>query len=224
LAEYSVVGYQGKRRRILVVDDNNASMLVSLLQPLGFSIGTACNGLEALDQVSSHHTDLVLLDLVMPGMDGLETAKKLRTLSVCSETRIIGASATVSGSSHKIAFSSVCDDFVAKPIRIDLLLEKIRQQLELVWETTPGVPSPALSKIREESPDALMVPPRAELQELYQLALLGDMRKIQAWAARLAEDDAYRSFARKLSEMAGSFRTKAVLALVERYLAQDEMA
>jgi len=224
LADYSMVGYHGRRRQVLVVDDNanNASMLVSLLQPLGFRVATACDGQGALDQVSSQRTDLVLLDLVMPGMDGRETAAKLRLVSLCPQIKIIGASATVSGNSRLEAFASVCDDFVAKPIRIDLLLEKIRQQLELVWETAPGKSSPGSSTGSDHSSDALAAPPRAELEQLYQLALLGDMRKILAWAARLEQEDAYRPFAVKLSELAGSFKTRAVLALVERHLGQEQ--
>ncbi|OGU10884.1 MAG: hypothetical protein A2075_07020 [Geobacteraceae bacterium GWC2_58_44] len=221
-AQYSVIGYRGKRKRILVVDDsaNNASMLVSLLQPLGFGVTTAGDGHEALDQVTRHAIDLVLLDLVMPGMDGLETAEKLRKLSMCPETRIIGASAMVSGNSRKDAFASICDDFIAKPIRIDLLLEKIKLQLGLVWETAPGELSPGPPKRSGETADALTAPPRAQLEELHRLALLGDMRKIEAFAAGL-EEETYRSFAGTLSGLARSFKTKAILALVESHLDQE---
>ena len=215
----NVVGYQGKRRRILVVDDNakNVAMLVSLLQPLGFTVATACDGQGALVQVSRYHTDLVLLDLVMPGMDGLEAAEKLRLLSLYPETRIIGASATVV---RKELFASVCDDYVAKPVRIDLLLEKIRQQLELVWLTAPGGPAPGGTKSGERLPE--VAPPRAELEQLHRLALLGDMRKIQVRAAQLEQDEEYRSFAGRLSELAGSFKARGVLELVERHLGLEE--
>jgi signal transduction histidine kinase/DNA-binding response OmpR family regulator len=220
-AQYSVVGYRGKRKRILVVDDNapNASMLVSLLQPLGFGVTTANDGHEALDQVASHATDLVLLDFVMPGMDGLETAEKLRQLSPSPGTRIIGASAMVSGSSRKDVFAAICDDFIAKPIRIDLLLEKIRLQLDLVWETAPGELCPDPLQRGEVPAQALTAPPRAQLEELHRLALLGDMRKIEAFAAGLEES--YRSFAATLSGLARSFKTRAILSLVESHLDQE---
>ena len=223
LAEYAVVGYRGERRRILVVDDNpqNASMLVSLLQPLGFMLVTASDGQEALAVASAQHVDLILLDLVMPGMDGLEAAQKLRLISFFGDTRIIGASATVSGSLRKDAFCSTCDDFIAKPIRIDLLLEKIREQLDLVWETTQSEPQSAPPK-GEQAPEALLAPPGAELEELYRLALMGDMSKILAWGARVAEDQAHRAFAARVGELAGAFKTKAVLALVEQHLGAEE--
>ena len=220
-AQFRVLGYQGERRRILVVDDNanNAALLVSLLEPLGFSVATACDGQGALVQVSRYHTDLVLLDLIMPGMDGQETARELRQVSRSPKTRIIGASATVV---RKDSFAALCDDFVAKPIRVDLLLEKIGQQLELAWEIAPDGPAPGTRAGRDQSPDALPAPPRAELEQLLQWALMGDMRRILAWSGQVAEDDAWRAFAGRLSELAGSFKTKAVLALVQRALGLEE--
>ena len=220
VAEYSVIGYRGERKRLLVVDDNphNASMLVSLLEPLGFAVDTAGDGEQALARASGQHADLVILDLVMPGMDGVETAQKLRALARHPGVKIIGASATVSGSPRKDAFCALCDDFVAKPIRIDLLLEKIGRQLGIDWEQAQD--HGAGKRGKEQA--ALLTPPRAELEELHQLARLGDMRKILAWGARMEEDQAYRPFVARLRELAGAFKTKAILALVERHLGADE--
>src|SRR5690349_7290195 len=67
-----IIGYQGERRSIMVVDDNinNTSMLVSLLDPLGFEVSTTENGQIALQRVSEQCPDLMILDLVMPEMDG----------------------------------------------------------------------------------------------------------------------------------------------------------
>jgi len=131
-------------------------------------------------------------------------------------TVIIGASATASDSDHKNVFFSVCDDFVVKPIRIDLLLEKIGAQLGLEWETREIVVAPrqtyAALDDRELSP-----PPPAELDELLDLAMRGDMLGVERWATGLeARDTRYHNFAGKLKELAGSFRTKAVLALVKQ--------
>jgi CheY-like chemotaxis protein len=89
------------------------------------SCNTAQNGQEALQLVSEQRPDLVVLDLVMPEMDGLEFATRLRQNNDFAATKIIGASATVTDGARKDAFMAACDDFVTKPIRIDLLLEKI---------------------------------------------------------------------------------------------------
>jgi len=219
LTEYAVTGYPGPRRHVLVVDDNphNASLLVSLLTPLGFEVSTAQDGAQALFLAGSRRMDLAVLDLVMPELDGVEVAGRLRLVSNNPGIRIIGASAAVSGSSRKEEFCAVCDDFVTKPIGIDRLLEKIGQQLGLAWETVPGEREASSGRVREPE-DALAAPVGAELEELYRYALLGDMRQVAAFAARLERQEPYRPFAVRLKGLAEGFRTKAVLALVERRL------
>ncbi|MBJ6725012.1 ATP-binding protein [Geomesophilobacter sediminis] len=221
-AEYTVMGYLGDRKRILVADDNanNASMLVALLEPLGFEVATARDGAEALADAGAHATDLAILDLVMPGMDGLECAERIRQLSLVRGIKLIGASAAVSRSSLKNEFIAACDDFIEKPIRIDLLLEKIRRLLQLTWELAPAPLEPSAAKSAAPPVlETLVPPPREQLEELHRLALLGDMRKVKVWAAQLQEeDDRYRLFSESLAELAASFKTKAVLKLVEFHL------
>lgn len=215
-----IVGYEGERRSILVVDDNinNASMLVSLLDPLGFAVSTAENGRVALQLAAERRPDLVILDLVMPEMDGYDTAREMRTIPELSGARIIGASATVTDSAKKDAFAAICDVFLTKPIRIDLLLERIRVLLGITWsKTAAGPEAPAAAE-----PEATFEAPMPdELKDVYELALLGDVRKIQAWAACLEERDMrYGPFAEKLRELAGAFRTKAILAMLDEYMGE----
>lgn len=222
MAEEAVTGYQGRRRRILVVDDNitNLSMLVALLEPLGFELSTADNGREAVLQAVKQQPDLVLLDLVMPEKDGLEVAQEMRRLDELHGTRIIGTSATVSDSARKDAFAAVCDDFLVKPIRHELLLEKIGKHLGIVWETaSPAVPVAAARIETKEREGPVEAPPPEELTELYELALMGDMQRIRSWAALLEErDPRYSRFAGKLRHLAGSFKAKAIVALVEQHI------
>ena len=218
----AVTGYQGKRRRILVVDDNisNASMLVALLEPLGFELATAERGREALRQALELPPDLVLLDLVMPGMDGLETAQEMRRLRELDGTRIIGTSATVSSSERKDAFEAVCDDFLAKPIGLEMLLEKIGRHLGIAWETElPGMPVAAAAMDTQGLEEPLRAPGQGELAQLHGLALMGDMQGIRSWAAKLEErEPEYSRFAGRLRDLAGSFKAKAILELVEQHM------
>jgi len=218
--ECHIVGYRGPRKRILVVDDTvgNTALLVSLLEPLGFDLDTAQNGQEALLQASEQRPDLVLLDLVMPEVDGLEAARLLRQDTALASTKIIGASATVTDSNHKEAFVNACDDFVTKPIRIDLLLEKISGLLGIEWETavvTTARDDREPKSWKDDEP--FVVPPSAELEVLHELAMMGDMLEIEAWATALeAQDTTYRCFAERLRELAKAFKAKAILALVEQ--------
>ncbi|MDD5285172.1 MAG: ATP-binding protein [Desulfuromonadaceae bacterium] len=216
--EILVTGYRGERKRILVVDDNvgNTSMLVSLLEPLGFRIDTASNGEEALGMARERLPDLVLMDLVMPVMDGLTAVRLMRADPRFDSTAIIGASASVTDSSHKNDFINICDDFVIKPIRIDLLLRKIGSRMGLVWETKEIV-TPARERYGAPDNGDILAPPLAELDALLDLALMGDMVGVERWANALEEQDArYCAFAGRLKELAGGFKTKAVLALVRR--------
>ena len=216
-----VTGYLGERRRILVVDDNvgNTSMLVSLLEPLGFELDTAQNGVEALSRAEEHCPDLVLMDLVMPEMNGLEAATQMRKNRKLGETRIIGASATATDNACKEAFISSCDDFVTKPIRIELLLEKIGGLLGIEWQTAPSVMDGIQNgRGAANGDEQLIVPPPDDIELFYELAMLGDMMKIDAWANELeAGNSDYRCFAGRVRELAAGFKTKAILALAEQY-------
>lgn len=217
-----IVGYQGERKSILIVDDNmnNTSMLVSLLDQLGFAIATAENGQVALQRAVAHRPDLIILDLVMPVMDGLEAAMEMRNSPELSGVRIIGASATVTESGRKESFTAICDDFVPKPIQIDLLLERIRIQLGIVWNLAPSDFSSSLSSGGIHGPASLLVvPPLEDLKAVHELALRGDVRRIQAWATQLEESDSkYQNFTGKLRELAATYRTKAILALLDEHM------
>jgi len=224
--ENSIIGYEGKRKSILVVDDNisNTSMLVSLLEPLGFSVATAENGEIAIRHAEEHRPDLVLFDLVMPEKDGLATLKEMRQNKEWMAIRFIGTSATVTDTLFKQEFAAACDDFVVKPIRIDQLLEKIRVLLSLAWKTaTPESLSATIRPERERGKDPVTVPPLEDLKELYDLAMRGDLQRIEAWAGQLKErEKKYGEFSTILCELTGGFRVSAILNLVERYIKQGE--
>jgi response regulator RpfG family c-di-GMP phosphodiesterase len=133
--------------------------------------------------------------------------------------KIIGASATVSDSTNKEAFADVCDDFLVKPIDIDLLLDKIRMHLQIVWETAQVRTSEASrQRERESHQEMIEMPPISALRELHDLGLMGDMRRIQDWADQLESTDGkFKPFADKLRELAAGFKTKAILSLIERH-------
>jgi CheY-like chemotaxis protein len=221
-ARETITGYRGERKRVLVVDDNitNASMLVSTLEPLGFQVATAGNGREAVDLAIEQRPDLVLLDLVMPEMDGLEAAKEMRVHRELDGSRILGVSATVTEGARRDEFMAVCDDFLAKPIDIDSLLEKIEAQLRIVWER--ALPGLAVAEAQAEEGEELVLPPPEEMIELYELAMRGDMRKILEWATALEErDNRFSRFAGRLRELAGGFKADAILALIEHNMGKE---
>jgi adenylate cyclase len=112
---------------ILVVDDlaQNVRLLEAVLSPKGFRVAAASSGEGALDVLSNEHPDLVLLDIVMPGMDGYEVCHRIRQNPETAFLPVIMI--TASGEEEKIrAIESGADDFVNKPFDQAELLARVR--------------------------------------------------------------------------------------------------
>jgi adenylate cyclase len=111
---------------VLVVDDlpQNVRLLEAVLSPRGFRVVTASSGQEALDALSKEHPDVVLLDILMPGMDGYEVCRRIREDPGTAFLPVIMI--TASGEQEKIrAIESGADDFVNKPFDQAELLARV---------------------------------------------------------------------------------------------------
>jgi len=133
----SVIGYEGPRRRILVVDDvtANREMLVELLRPLGFETDEAIDGQDALDKVRDTSPDLILMDLSMPVMDGLEASRRIRESATHRDLPIIALSANASSADRVEALAAGANLFMSKPFESMTLLHNIGSCLSLTWVT-----------------------------------------------------------------------------------------
>lgn len=120
--------------KLLVVDDTEANLLLlkALLQKVGFKIITAKNGLDALDLVEKEKPDLLLLDVMMPIMDGYQTALKIREKPEFDTLPIIFLTALNSSEDVVKGFSNGGNDFISKPFNKEELIIRIRHQLSLV--------------------------------------------------------------------------------------------
>jgi len=207
-----ITGYVGTRKKVLVVDDiaENRAVLRDLLGELGFEIAEAVNGSEALEAVQTLRFDLVLMDVFMPGMDGLEVMRRLRRRPELTGLPIIAVSASASNNDERSCLAAGASAFVPKPVDERMLLDQIQNLLQIEW--------------LRETPDAqaaspIIIPPREEIEVLHQMALQGSMRDIARRAAHLAGlDERYRPFADQLLTLANQFQSKAILALVEQHL------
>jgi CheY-like chemotaxis protein len=130
-----IIGYRGAQRTIMIVDDQqeNRAVLRNMLFPLGFEILETENGQECLDMVARSTPDLILLDLLMPEIDGFETAKRIREMPEIRDMKIIAISASVFEETRERSLEAGCDDFLAKPIEEEILLERLQIQLNLEW-------------------------------------------------------------------------------------------
>jgi CheY-like chemotaxis protein len=130
-----VVGYRGPVRQILVVDDvaANRNMLKDMLSPLGFDVILAEDGVDALVQVKDDRPHLILMDVVMPVMDGLTAIEHLRRDHTRASLPVIALSANASLVDREKALASGADAFLPKPLERDLLLAHIALCLGLTW-------------------------------------------------------------------------------------------
>ncbi len=111
--------------KILAIDDDIAmtELLKFLLQPHNFEITAANSGQEGIDLIQKTNPDIILLDLMMPDMDGWETCKKIRDFS---NTPIVMLSALNNPSMVASALDAGADDYLVKPVPSSLLVAHIR--------------------------------------------------------------------------------------------------
>ncbi len=150
--------YTAPEARILLVDDNDMNRVVAkgLLLPLRLNIDEAANGKVALEMIQSGRYDIVLMDHMMPVMDGVEATKAIRALpeKKYQQLPIIALTANAAADARRLFEAAGMNDFAMKPIDVAELVEKIKQYLppELIKELA--------EKPKTEAPDEK---PRTEM-------------------------------------------------------------
>jgi CheY-like chemotaxis protein len=210
---HEIRGYHGERKQILVVDDNaaNARLLADFLEPLGFEIRTASNGREALDVALGNPPDLVLLDLVMPEMDGLETAEAMRRHPQLNRAPIIGVSATVTDSQRKQAFVAKCDRFLGKPVPLTELLECIAQLLHLEWQSE----TPDAAQVFDSGASVTAVPSDEVMARFRQTVERGEFGELERLLNEQAIEPAYAGFCSRIRRLALNYDDDGIVAFLE---------
>jgi signal transduction histidine kinase/DNA-binding LacI/PurR family transcriptional regulator/DNA-binding NarL/FixJ family response regulator len=218
-----VIGYAGPRRTILVVDDSpyNRAFLVGLLTPLGFTLVEAADGPAALAQVQAARPDVILMDLLMPGMSGMAATQAIRQIEDLREVVIIATSASVFDRDRQQSLLIGCNAFLPKPIRVEQLLEVLATQLGLTWHYAEGE-WPDLAQ-PDGADVGTLAPSQEELASLFELAEIGDIVGLQVQAAQMEQrNPELRWFAHRLGRLAGRFELEQALAFIARYLQPEE--
>jgi PAS domain S-box-containing protein len=211
-----IIGFTGEKRKILVVDDKweNRAVLVNLLLPLGFEVTEAENGYDGLQKAAEFMPDLILMDLIMPVMDGFEATRRIRQSAHLKHVKILAISASTSESQRQESIEAGCDGFIAKPVEAEELFEKVGTQLGLEWiyeeqgEVAMG-----------EKEKMLVIPPLSELNLLYDLAEDGDFMGIQRQLDNIDQlDERYRPFVNEIRNLAKAFLDDKICKFIERYI------
>jgi CheY-like chemotaxis protein len=213
-----IIGYQGEKQKILVVDDHweNRSVILNILQPIGFELLEASHGQDALEKAVEFQPDLIITDLVMPEIDGFEMTKQLRQLPEFQNTIILATSASISELYQQKSLQSGCNDFLPKPIQSEELINKLNKYLILSWIYE----SQHEAQAEESFGGALtmVMPPVEELALLYESAQIGYVGVVQQEAMRIKQlAPEYATFATKVLEFAEEFEYEEIMKLVDHY-------
>ncbi len=119
-------------KKILVVDDDDLVLLAiqELLTPLGFAVTTMSNGMGALEKASSDRFDLVILDVIMPEMDGFEVCRKIRQMGFYAETPILMLTAKSAEEDKQRGMEAGANLYLPKPISPKRLIALVEESMK----------------------------------------------------------------------------------------------
>jgi signal transduction histidine kinase/DNA-binding NarL/FixJ family response regulator len=218
----TIIGYQGQRRTILIADDKweNRSVIVNLLEPVGFTVVEASNGQEAWAQSLAQKPDMIITDLVMPILDGFEFINRLRQSGPFKEIPVIASSASVFAADQHKSIDVGADAFLPKPVEAETLLEMLRQFLKLEWIFDEKIE--AIKKVSTDGYDQkyeAFYPSKEVLQNLLELTQDGDIQNILELVEQLSiSDDRLNIFVQKIVQLASNFQLKRLESLIEEYI------
>jgi signal transduction histidine kinase/ligand-binding sensor domain-containing protein/CheY-like chemotaxis protein len=208
--------------KVLVADDKayNRLLLVDLLEPLGFVMTEAVDGQQAVEQAQAMQPDLIMMDLVMPVMTGIDAVRVIRSIPALRNTIIFATSASVFEKDRQSSVIAGCDAFLPKPIHVPQLFELIAEHLQVTWvyqaPTSLDVSAPDLV------PAELVMPPEMMLDELRALLQRGNLYAIRQRAVAISQEDVrYQPFASQLEQLARDFEEEKIRAFLARPLGDD---
>ena len=113
--------------KILLVDDEPdiIELLSYNFRKKGFDVNSAINGIEGLTALKTYHPDVIIIDIMMPGMNGIEMCKQLRTIEEYRDTRVIFLSATNDVNMVIDAIQAGGNHYVSKPIHLNVLINMV---------------------------------------------------------------------------------------------------
>jgi len=122
------------KKAIIVEDHPDLMEILSLqLEALGFSVISANNGLEGVEKAVTEKPDLILMDIMMPGMDGREATRRIRSNPETKDIPILAATVLFEESDLRSCIEAGCNDYIVKPFSHQELREKIMDFIPSAW-------------------------------------------------------------------------------------------
>ncbi len=182
--------------KVLIVDDieSNRQLLLKMLEPIGFTLREADDGNAAVSLFEAWQPDLILMDWVMPGMDGLEASRRIKQTSAGKDTSIICISATVFEEERQEIFDAGVDEFIGKPYRESELLEKIKQLLKVNYlydNQEKNLKEKVMTHEQQDLDIAILQSlPEDQRRTLYHAVMENQLETMEMLISHVAETDA----------------------------------
>ncbi len=227
-----IIGYQTQRHdlttavspvpvvlKILIVDDKweNRRVLNKLLTTLSFQVQEAQHGQEGLTIADTFQPDIIIMDLRMPVMNGLECTRLLRQDPRFRNTIIIAASASVFDYQQQESLTAGCNAFVTKPIDVDYFLKVLGELCQLDWIYQPASSDPqTLSRALPSGAQGR--PPLEQVETLFKLAKSGNIQAVLTTAEEwLVTQPSYQPFLQEVCQLAKGFKLTQLKNFLKQY-------
>jgi signal transduction histidine kinase/FixJ family two-component response regulator len=197
------------KKTILVADDRpeNRAILRDMLAPLGFRLIEVANGREAIRQAVAGRPDLILMDLLMPEMNGFDAVRHLKSNPETASIPVVAVSASVYDQTQTESLLVGCDGFLPKPVDMDDLFALLSRLLQLEWDVVREEVVTVVEAAELTCP--LSLPP--ECDTLVAAARMGDvarvLREVDALASRFP---AHQELFARIRSMAVAFDIRAL--------------
>jgi two-component system alkaline phosphatase synthesis response regulator PhoP len=220
--------------KILIIDDEPdiRDILRYTLEKEGFEVVEAENGVQGLAQVIKHTPDLIVLDVMMPGMDGIEVCEEIRAMKDVNHPLILMLTARVEDYSQISAFDAGADDYVTKPVKPKVIASRIQALLRRKTNEVNVVETTGALQINRDQYQVVLkgVPLQLPRKEFELLALLAskpgfvferDFIMEKVWGSEVVVGDrTIDVHVRKLREKIGDNFIKTVIGVGYKYQEQ----